>query len=80
MAVVLVQAFGGTAATDARASTGPSGASTPFNDDFTVNQYQRLKEKDAANRPSLNRPKAYLNFALFDDQFKLMEAHVAGAF
>ncbi|WP_295117583.1 RHS repeat-associated core domain-containing protein, partial [uncultured Chitinophaga sp.] len=39
----------------------------------TGNQYQRLKEKDAGNQPSLNRPKAYLNFALFNDQFKLVE-------
>lgn len=73
MAVALVQAFGGTAATDAHASAGRSGNSTPFNDDFTGNQYQRLKEKDAGNQPSLNRPKAYLNFALFNDQFKLVE-------
>ncbi|MCK7553476.1 hypothetical protein MKQ70_00035 [Chitinophaga sedimenti] len=73
MAVALVQAFGGTAATDAHASAGQSGNNTPFNDNFNSNQYQRLKEKDAGNQPSLNRPKAYLNFALFNDQFKLVE-------
>jgi RHS repeat-associated protein len=39
---------------------------------ITASNYQRLKEKD----PDQNRqdkPKAYLNFVLFDEQFKLVE-------
>jgi len=44
----------------------------PFNGDFYNNDYQRLKEKDGENT-SQSRPKAYLNFVLFDDNFKLVE-------
>ncbi|MBW8687908.1 DUF6443 domain-containing protein [Chitinophaga rhizophila] len=67
----LVQAFGGSAgeseAHDAVLSNG-----TPFNADFYRNTYQRLREKEADNGPS-DRPKAYLSFVLFDDDFKLVE-------
>jgi RHS repeat-associated protein len=44
---------------------------SPFNNDFN-DTYQRLKDKDpeAANP---QRPKAYLNFVLFDDQFNLID-------
>lgn len=45
---------------------------TPFNTDFYRNDYQRLKEKKQDNNQS-NRPKAYLSFVLFDDDFKLVE-------
>lgn len=46
--------------------------STPFNADFYSNQYQRLKEKEE-NGNSPDRPKAYLNFVLFDSDFKMVE-------
>jgi len=39
---------------------------------LTSNDFQRLKEKDAEENQA-NRPKAYLSFALFDDQFNLVD-------
>lgn len=63
---------------------GPSGAENtahgmasatqtgPFTSDFYANQYQRLKERDNDANQS-NRPKAYLNFVLFDNDFKMVD-------
>ena len=69
----LISAFGngqGTAE-PGHGATNTAGNSTPFNNDFN-NAYQRLKEKDKdADNPQ--RPKAYLNFVLFDEQFNLVE-------
>ncbi len=67
----LIHAFGG------EKSSGGHGGSiaqnnTPFNGNFYNNDYRRLKEK--ANDGNMdNKPHAYLNFVLFDDQFKLVE-------
>ncbi|SHN35725.1 DUF6443 domain-containing protein [Chitinophaga sp. CF418] len=47
---------------------------TPFNENFYTNDYQRLKEV-SRETPSSGRPKAYLNFVLFDDNFKLVESN-----
>jgi RHS repeat-associated protein len=68
----LVQAFSSGTAADGSHATGGVDNATPFNSDFYNNSYRRLKEKnsDAINP---DRPKAYLNFVLFDDQFKLVE-------
>ncbi|MFY0255832.1 DUF6443 domain-containing protein [Chitinophaga sp. 30R24] len=47
---------------------------SPFTVDFYNNNYQRLKQKDPdQHRP--DKPKAYLNFVLFDDQFNLVDAN-----
>ncbi|MBO9154095.1 DUF6443 domain-containing protein [Chitinophaga sp. GCM10012297] len=69
----LISAFGG----QSPAETGHAGnmaataGNTPFNNAFS-NAYQRLKDKDPqASNPQ--RPKAYLNYVLFDDQFNLVE-------
>ncbi|WP_160716247.1 DUF6443 domain-containing protein [Chitinophaga solisilvae] len=43
----------------------------PFTADFYNHQYQQLKHKDPQQQPE--QPKAYLNFVLFDDQFKLVD-------
>ena len=68
----LVQAFGGSGReSDLHASEVVTN-NTPFNTDFYNNDYQRLKEKSQENGQS-DRPKAYLNFVLFDDDFNLVE-------
>ncbi|WP_346320974.1 DUF6443 domain-containing protein [Chitinophaga sp. YIM B06452] len=45
----------------------------PFSDAFLNNDYERLKERDNPEAANPQRPKAYLNFVLFDEQFKLVE-------
>ncbi|MET7000193.1 DUF6443 domain-containing protein [Chitinophaga defluvii] len=44
----------------------------PFDNNFYNNQYQRLKEREPSQYNS-NKPKAYLNYVLFDEQFNLVE-------
>jgi RHS repeat-associated protein len=69
----LVQAFNGAGGADKSAHGATGNANlTPFNSNFYNNDYRRLKEKEP-NRPNVDRPKAYLNFVLFDDDFKLVE-------
>ncbi len=67
----LIQAFGGNGS-----SSNTHGAAldntTPFNNNFYNNDYRHLKEKDP-NQNRNDKPKAYLNFVLFDDQFKLVD-------
>ncbi|SDF77522.1 DUF6443 domain-containing protein [Chitinophaga filiformis] len=71
MVVALLQAFGGDGPQSGAHGAAQSQRLTPFGN-FTGSDYQRLKEKEPGqNQP--NRPKAYLNFALFDDQFNLVE-------
>lgn len=66
----LIQTFSGN--TEAGSSHAAISNNTPFTTDFYNNQYQRLKEKTSEGM-LVNRPKAYLNFVLFDDNFKLVE-------
>jgi len=70
MVAGLLQVFGSESIKGAHG--GPlSSRISPFGN-FNGNDYQRLKEKD----PDQNRqdkPKAYLNFALFDDRFNLVD-------
>ncbi|NLR79971.1 DUF6443 domain-containing protein [Chitinophaga eiseniae] len=69
----LVQAFGGNAQSNNNTHGNTlSDQQTPFNSSFYNNDYRRLKEKEP-DQPNTNRPKAYLNFVLFDDGFKLVE-------
>ncbi|SHL69627.1 RHS repeat-associated core domain-containing protein [Chitinophaga jiangningensis] len=67
----LLAAFGHSAAGTVHGNTAQSRQS-PFNTDFYNHDYQRLKEKDEDKHKS-DKPKAYLNFVMFDDQFKLVE-------
>ncbi|RPE09976.1 RHS repeat-associated core domain-containing protein [Chitinophaga lutea] len=74
MATALVRAFGGTTGNQgSKEVAGAPGQASPFTDRFVNDQYQRMKEKDPGRGKNDNRPKAYLNFALFDDQFNLVE-------
>jgi RHS repeat-associated protein len=68
----LVQAFGGSAGESESHASALAANNTPLNADFYNNDYQRLKERNQENGTS-DRPKAYLNFVLFDDDFKLVE-------
>jgi hypothetical protein len=72
MVAGLVQAFGGSTSEGASHAATDMSNGTLFNADFYGNTYQRLKEKNTDNGQS-DRPKAYLNFVLFDDDFKLVE-------
>ncbi|MEC5145781.1 DUF6443 domain-containing protein [Chitinophaga sp. 212800010-3] len=71
----LLQAFGGNNRQNSSAhGEAVTSQLTPFNSNFYNNDYRRLKEKEP-NQPNADRPKAYLNFVLFDDDFKLVEAN-----
>jgi len=71
MVANLLKSFGGSAsATSSHAMSQPN-RSSPFGN-FNGNDYRRLKEKDP-NQDLADKPKAYLNFVLFDDQFKLVD-------
>jgi|GEM_PF-6846875 len=68
----LLNALGGGASQDALKGSGI--ASSPITSDFYNNAYQRLRERDNGDDHS-NRPKAYLNFGMFDEKFNLEENH-----
>ncbi|WP_341840148.1 glycohydrolase toxin TNT-related protein [Chitinophaga caseinilytica] len=74
MATALLSAFGKTTI-PAPGTHGSGGGpqSPPFGNDFVSNSWQRLRDKEPQSPPNTNRPKAYLNFVLFDEQFKLVE-------
>jgi len=71
MVASLLQAFGGEAGANASHGNGLANQTSPFGN-FNGSDYQRLKEKDP-DQNQLDKPKAYLNFVLFDDQFNLVE-------
>ncbi|HVI44391.1 MAG TPA: DUF6443 domain-containing protein [Chitinophaga sp.] len=58
---------------DHGALSGP-GTNGPFASNFTSADYQRLKEKDP-DQNYIDKPKAFLNFVLFDEQFKLVDGN-----
>ncbi|RFS19130.1 hypothetical protein DVR12_25325 [Chitinophaga silvatica] len=69
----LAQSFGSTGefSTDDHGISA-SANNSPINSNFYNTDYQRLKERN--NDPAqISRPSAYLNYVLFDEQFKLVE-------
>ncbi|MBC9930405.1 RHS repeat-associated core domain-containing protein [Chitinophaga qingshengii] len=71
MVADLAAAFGGTVTADATHGAPVASNGTPFNANFYNHDYRQLKEKNP-DYPS-DKPKAYLNYILFDDQFKMVE-------
>ncbi|MDQ0110545.1 hypothetical protein J2T02_005698, partial [Chitinophaga terrae (ex Kim and Jung 2007)] len=55
-----------------QSQTADLAAETPFNANFYNNDLRQLKERENSDQDPL-RPQAYLNYILFDDQFKLVE-------
>lgn len=68
----LVQTFNGAASSQGVHDVTANNQTTPFSSSFYNNDYQRLKQKEP-DQQNADRPKAYLNFVLFDDQFKLVD-------
>jgi len=71
MVASLLRVFGGTDASSASHAARQAENLSPLRN-FNSNDYQHLKEKDV-DQNQLDKPKAYLNFALFDDQFNLVD-------
>jgi RHS repeat-associated protein len=71
MVAGLLQAFGAAAATGASHGGSSTGPVSPLGN-FNGNDYRRLKEKDPGQNRQ-DKPRAYLNFVLFDDRFNLVE-------
>lgn len=60
---------------EAAGRKGVAGSQRPthFTSNFFRNDYERLKKQESDDHLSQTRPKAYLNFVLFDEQFNLVE-------
>ncbi|UPK69540.1 DUF6443 domain-containing protein [Chitinophaga filiformis] len=67
----LIQTFGSSNTADLSHAGSLTGNATPFTAEFYNSNYQRLTEKDKQPETP-GRPKAYLNFVLFDDGFNLV--------
>jgi RHS repeat-associated protein len=70
MVTAILNAFSGSAVMDGIHDAG--GVGSIINSGLTSGIYDGLKQKDP-NQNLSNKPKAYLNFALFDDQFGLVD-------
>ncbi|MCF6405252.1 DUF6443 domain-containing protein [Chitinophaga filiformis] len=69
MVVAILDAFSGTGVTDGIHQA--SGSTSPVST-LSSNTYNQLKAKDASqNQP--DKPKAYLSYIMFDDQFNLVD-------
>jgi len=72
MLASLVQAFNGSADGEQSHAVSSAEPTSPFANNFTSSDYQRLQQKDQ-DQFKQDKPKAYLNFVLFDEQFNLVE-------
>ncbi|MET7001539.1 DUF6443 domain-containing protein [Chitinophaga defluvii] len=72
MLASLVQAFNGSGQGEQSHAVVSAEPASPFANNFTSSDYQRLQQKDP-DQFKQDKPKAYLNFVLFNDQFNLVE-------
>lgn len=70
MLAALVQAFSGSSVNDG--THGSSGTNSAIATSFNSSEYDEMIEKDPSQNLS-DKPKAYLNFATFDDQFNMVD-------
>lgn len=70
----LAQAFGSYTTGSNSPHNNLAGQTGPFTTTF-YNGYQQLKDRDKDPEADAGTPKAYLNFVLFDDNFKLVETN-----
>ncbi|WP_160715072.1 DUF6443 domain-containing protein [Chitinophaga solisilvae] len=69
----ILQVLAGSTPSSNAHGNSPATGSSPFTDHFSLRDYQQLKQKKP-DQADATRPKAYLNFVLFDDQFNLVKA------
>ncbi|MBV8256060.1 MAG: hypothetical protein JO154_25920 [Chitinophaga sp.] len=69
MLAALLQVFGGDGVSDGM--HGATGPGSPMAVTFNNSAYDQLKQKDPGQNLS-DKPRAYLNYVLFDDQFKMV--------
>ncbi|GEP93834.1 hypothetical protein CCY01nite_00940 [Chitinophaga cymbidii] len=67
----LLQAFSGGGGSGPDGHGTGSGPGSPITTSFSATSYQQLKDQDPTQNVS-NKPRAYLNFVMFDDQFNLV--------
>jgi RHS repeat-associated protein len=72
MMASLIQAFNGSTNSANVHNTAQSASNSPFLANFTGSDYQHMQQKDP-DQQRTDKPKAYLNFVLFDEQFKLVD-------
>ncbi|MGE7774242.1 DUF6443 domain-containing protein [Chitinophaga sp. NPDC101104] len=74
MAAALIRAFGnpGSGARELHGAD-ENANGTPFGNNFINDGWQRLVNRESKDQSNPERPKAYLNFVLFDEQFNLVE-------
>lgn len=72
MILSLAQVFSDASTIDALHGNGQALQQQNFTSNFYNNNYQQLKQKDP-DVGAVNKRKAYLNFALFDDQLQLVD-------
>ncbi|SIO09192.1 DUF6443 domain-containing protein [Chitinophaga niabensis] len=73
MVASLVKAFGNSVPGAVSKVVDQTGNNTLFNESFYNNDYERLREREPQNNLLPGRPRAYLNYVLFDEKLKLVD-------